>query len=62
MLKKINYQDNLKSKYICDSCLKTILQEEKIRIDRNTKKKYDLCKECWKKISWIIEKHIIKKE
>ena len=51
-----------KSKYICDSCLKELTIEERIRIDRNQKKKYDLCKNCWKRIRWIIEKHKLKKE
>lgn len=53
---------NGKSVYICDSCEKEITIEDRIRIDRNTKKKYDLCKDCWKKIRIIVEKHKLKKE
>lgn len=53
---------NRKSKYICDSCLKEIDIDSKVRIDRNQKKKYDLCKDCWRKIRIIVEKHKLKKE
>ena len=52
---------NRKSKYICDSCLKEIDIDSKVRIDRNQKKKYDLCKDCWKKIRIIVEKHKLKR-
>ena len=52
---------NGKSKYICDSCLKEIDIDNKVRIDRNQKKKYDLCKDCWRKIRIIVEKHKLKK-
>ena len=55
-------KDRNKSRYICDSCLKELTIENKVRIDRNGKKKYDLCKDCWKRIRWIIEKHKLKKE
>lgn len=55
-------KDRNKSKYKCDSCLKELTIENKVRIDRNGKKKYDLCKNCWKRIRWIIEKHKLKKE
>ena len=51
-----------KSIYICDSCQKQIQVEDRVRIDRNTKKKYDLCKDCWRKIRIIVEKHKLKKE
>lgn len=53
---------NRKSKYICDSCGKELTIEDRVRIDRNTKKKYDLCKDCWRKIRIIIEKHKLRKD
>ena len=46
-----------KSKYICDSCSKELEVSDRIRIDRNGKKKYDLCKDCWRKVRIIVEKH-----
>ena len=51
-----------KSKYICDSCSKELTIEQRVLIDRNGKKKYDLCKDCWRKIRIIVEKHKLKKE
>lgn len=51
-----------KSKYICDSCGKDLTAENRFVIDRNKKKKYDLCKDCWRKIRIIVEKHKLKKE
>ena len=51
-----------KSKYICDSCGKNLKIENRVRIDKNMKKKYDLCEDCWRKIRIIIEKHKLKKE
>lgn len=57
---------NRKSKYICDSCEKSITIEERIALFKsigNSKaKKYDLCKDCWRKIRIIVEKHKLKKE
>lgn len=52
---------NKKSKYICDSCGKVLEKENRVIIDRNKLKKYDLCKDCWRKIRIIIEKHKLKK-
>ena len=51
-----------KSKYLCDSCLVELTTENRFVISRNTKKKYDLCKDCWRKIRIIVEKHKLKKE
>lgn len=62
MLKSVNYKDNAKSVYICDSCLKEITENEKVRIDKNIRKKYDLCRDCWRKIRIIVEKHKLRKE
>ena len=61
MLIKRNRQDRNKSQYICDSCQKELTVENRIVIDRNNKKKYDLCKDCWRKVRIIVEKHKLKK-
>lgn len=53
---------NKKSKYICDSCGKVLEKENRVIIDRNKLKKYDLCKDCWRKIRIIIEKHKLRKD
>ena len=53
---------NQKSKYICDSCGKELERENRIIIDINKLKKYDLCKDCWRKIRIIIEKHKLRKD
>lgn len=53
---------NKKSKYICDSCGKELEIETRVIIDRNKLKKYDLCKDCWRKIRIIIEKHKLRKD
>ena len=54
-----------KSKYLCDSCEKGLTTEDRIVITRtirdNVRKKYDLCKDCYRKIRIIIEKHKLKK-
>lgn len=52
---------NRKSKYICDSCEKPLTVGERKRIESQGIKKYDLCKDCWRKIRIIIEKHKLKK-
>lgn len=62
MLLETNFKTNRKSKYKCDSCEKEITIEDRVRIDKNTKKKYDLCKDCWRKIRIIVERHKLKKE
>jgi predicted SprT family Zn-dependent metalloprotease len=53
---------NKKSKYICDSCEKVLERENRVVIDRNKLKKYDLCKDCWRKIRIIVEKHKLRKD
>ena len=57
---------NRKSKYICDSCEKEMSVDDRIVIFREIaykkKKKYDLCKDCWRKVRIIVEKHKLKKE
>ena len=62
MIKQVNYKNKYESSYICDSCLKEIKNDERVALYRVTRKKYDLCKECWKRIRWIIEKHKLKRE
>ena len=49
------------SKYICDGCLKDLTVDERIKIEKNDKKKYDLCKDCWRKVRIIVEKHKLAK-
>ena len=61
MIKSHSCQKNVQSIYICDSCLKEMTTDERILIDKNTYKKYDLCKDCWRKIRIIVEKHKLKK-
>jgi len=66
MLIKRNRQDRNKSQYICDSCEKEMSVDDRIVIFREIaykkKKKYDLCKDCWRKVRIIVEKHKLKKE
>lgn len=62
MLYEKSTAKNKKSVYMCDSCEKILTREERIFIDKNNLKKYDLCKDCWRKIRIIVEKHKLKKE
>ena len=62
MLYEKSTEKNKKSQYVCDSCNKIITREERVLIDKNKFKKYDLCKDCWRKIRIIVEKHKLKKE
>ncbi len=62
MLIQTSFKNNKESIYKCDSCEKIIGIDNRVRIDRNVKKKYDLCKDCWRKIRIIVEKHKLKKE
>ena len=52
----------LKRTYVCDSCGKELSANEKVRVDEDTKKRYDLCKDCWRKVRIIVEKHKLKKK
>jgi hypothetical protein len=66
MLIEKSTKSDVKSKYICDSCGIEMTPKDRVPIHRGfrnttTKKKYDLCKDCWKKVRWIIEKHKLKK-
>ena len=62
MLVKKSTKKRANNVYVCDSCEKVLQFDERVIIDRNKKKKYDLCKDCWRKIRIIVEKHKLKKE
>lgn len=57
----INYKSKRNSRYTCDSCGKLINGEQRIPINNGKTKQYDLCKDCWKRIRTLVEKHYLQK-
>jgi hypothetical protein len=67
MLISLNKFDRCESKYECDMCKKKISAIERVVLSKaehfeNAKKKWDLCKKCYKKVEKGVENYHKRKE
>lgn len=67
MLISANKNDKSNTKYRCDMCKTKISTLERITINtsqgyENFKKKWDLCKKCFKKVEKAVENYYSRKE
>jgi len=60
MLVSKNLKDKRKSWYICDRCGDKLTGISRNLISINSKKRFDLCLDCWKNVEKYIERGVSK--